>query len=84
MLKEALTMPVTCKVDLSYNRTLTKSLSTVYNSGKGSFFLLAVSFPRYMLLEEQKAQVLRTFVPVQLGLGLNESKFVRLVTAKNT
>lgn len=37
VLKEALTMPVTCKVDLSYNRTLTKSLSTVQQC-KGKLF----------------------------------------------
>lgn len=35
--REALTMPVNCKVDLSYNRNMTRSLSTVQQSVRGSF-----------------------------------------------
>lgn len=48
--REALTMPVNCKVDLSYNRNMTRSLSTVQQSVRGSFFLW-MAFPG-VLLEE--------------------------------
>lgn len=56
--REALTMPVNCKVDLSYNRNMTRSLSTVQQSVRGSFFL-GMAFPG-VLLEEEKVQVRRT------------------------
>lgn len=45
--RQALTMPVNCKVNLSYNRNMTRSLSTVQQSVKGSFFLCIIGFPKY-------------------------------------
>lgn len=42
--REALTMPVNCKVDLSYSRNITRSRSTVQQS-EGKLFPL-YGFPR--------------------------------------
>lgn len=53
--REALTMPVNCKVDLSYNRNMTRSLSTVQQC-EGKLFPLYNWLSQVCFLKNRKSK----------------------------